>query len=548
MHTNFFLIGVFLFSFFSNLSYAQYTLTDDDVVVDANGIIQSCTYTGGGYIIIPNVLDGVTVVGIANTDPYNPMFTGLTSVVLPEGLTSIGNYAFAENSLSGELVLPEGVSRIGSGAFRENSLSGELVLPEGLIFIGSYAFDDNSLSGDLVLPEGLTTINDASFRNNSFNGELVLPEGLTFIGTNAFQGNSFTGVLVLPEGLLSIENGVFENNSFSGELVLPEGITSIGSGAFNGSSFSGELVLPEGLTVIGSKAFNGSSFSGVLVLPNSLEYIGPEAFYNNSFSGELVLPEGLTGIDYRAFHNNSFSGKLVYPSSVTFIYSSAFYRNELTEIDFTNAALTGYYTESEVHFSAQKGKEGYEGGGWFYDQEYTDAIPSKFELTVDDLNGKKIYYQYSPLNYTINYVGAGAHNNPTGYTIESQTITLSAGRKEGYDFEGWYTDAEYTNPITEITTGSTGDLTLYAKFTEQVLSSINDLPKAEITTYPNPADHIVSFSQKVKQVQLYTLDGVLLKNYQDTDAIDVSVHSNGVYILRGNVNGNSFVKKIVIKR
>ena len=282
-----------------------------------------------GSLVLP---EGVTSIGIF---AFNNC-SGLTgSLVLPEGLTSIGSYAFYNCSgLTGSLVLPEGVTSIDDYAFYACSgFTGDLVLPEGLTSIGGDAFQECSgLTGSLVLPEGLTSIGRYAFNKCSgFTGSLVLPKGLTSIGEAAFADCSgFTGSLVLPEGLTSISFMVFNRcTGLTGSLVLPKGLTSIGISAFNNcSGFTGDLVLPEGLTSIGSSAFNNcSGLTGSLVLPEGLTSIGGSAFYNCSgLTGSLVLPEGLTSIGGRTFYNCSgLTGSLVLPEGVTSIGASAFY-------------------------------------------------------------------------------------------------------------------------------------------------------------------------------------------------------------------------------
>jgi hypothetical protein len=168
--------------------------------------------------------------------------TSLTSVKLPEGLTSIGEDAFSGCSgLSGNLTLPAGLTSIGDGAFYGCSgLSDSLILPKSLTAIGEWAFENCSgLSGSLSLPAGLTAIGDWAFENCSgLSGNLTLPASLTSIGSGAF----------------------FNCSGLGGSLTLPAGLTFIGSYAFSDcSGLGGSLTLPAGLTFIGSYAFSGCS-------------------------------------------------------------------------------------------------------------------------------------------------------------------------------------------------------------------------------------------------------------------------------------------------
>ena len=78
-----------------------------------------------------------------------------------------------------------------------------------------------------------------------------------------------------------------------------------------------------------------------------------------------------------------------------------------------------------------------------------------------------LYAKWNIITYSINYELDGGDNhfsNPSSYTIETNTIILSAPTKEGYTFEGWYSDSNFTNYVSEITIGSIGNVTLYAKW------------------------------------------------------------------------------------
>lgn len=79
-----------------------------------------------------------------------------------------------------------------------------------------------------------------------------------------------------------------------------------------------------------------------------------------------------------------------------------------------------------------------------------------------------IYAKHVPIVYDITYDLDGGENgdNPATYTVVTPTITLADATKEGFTFDGWFSDAGKTIAVTEIALGSTGAVTLYAKFTE----------------------------------------------------------------------------------
>ncbi len=107
-------------------------------------------------------------------------------------------------------------------------------------------------------------------------------------------------------------------------------------------------------------------------------------------------------------------------------------------------------------------KIGYTFHGWYTDAGLQNKITQIDKGTSGDLN---LYAKFGLKNYQIIYeLDGGISTNPSSYTIKDETITLKNASKTGFTFEGWYTDAEFKNEITEIKTGSIGDMKVYAKF------------------------------------------------------------------------------------
>ena len=157
----------------------------------------------------------------------------LTSLTLPDGITSIGSSAFLGCSGLTSLTLPAGIKWIGSSAFNGCSGLTSLTLPDGIVFIDSRAFCGCS---------GLTSLN--------------LPAGITSIGDDTFQGCSGLTSLTLPAGITRIGSYAFLNCSGLTSLTLPASITSIGSWAFQGcSGLTSIYVCAEKVPEIGSTVF-----------------------------------------------------------------------------------------------------------------------------------------------------------------------------------------------------------------------------------------------------------------------------------------------------
>ena len=227
--------------------------------------------------------------------------SGLTSLTLPAGITSISDCAFEGCSGLTSLTIPAGITSIGSRAFYWCSGLTSLTLPDGITSIGSGAFSDCSGLTSLTLPDGITSISDCAFEDCSGLTSLTLPAGITSIGISAFYGCSGLTSLTLPDGITSINYCTFSGCSGLTSLTLPAGITSIGSRAFYGCSGLTSINIPASVTKIEDSAFLLCSGLTSVTLPAGITEIGECAFYGCSGLTSLTLPAGLTQIDDYAF-------------------------------------------------------------------------------------------------------------------------------------------------------------------------------------------------------------------------------------------------------
>ena len=208
--------------------------------------------------------------------------SGLTSLTIPSGVTSIGWHAFEGCSGLTSLTIPSSVTSIGGEAFNGCSGLTSLTIPSGVTSIGYSAFSGCSGLTSLTLPSGVTSIGSEAFSGCSGLTSLTLPSGVTSIGYSAFSGCSGLTSLTIPSSVTSIGDWAFYDCSGLTSLTLPSGVTSIGEGAFEGCSGLTSLTLPYSVTSIGYEAFRGCSGLTSLTIPSSVTSIGDYAFYGCS--------------------------------------------------------------------------------------------------------------------------------------------------------------------------------------------------------------------------------------------------------------------------
>ena len=131
----------------------------------------------------------------------------------------------------------------------------------------------------------------------------------------------------------------------------------------------------------------------------------------------------------------------------------------------SEANPTSYNAETETIILADASRAGYTFAGW-----YTKKVieTEKTQITKGSVGDITLYAKWALITYKITYNlndGTNASSNPTSYNAETETITLANPVKTGYTFAGWYTNSSFTAKKTQITKGSVGDITLYAKWT-----------------------------------------------------------------------------------
>ena len=253
--------------------------------LDADGVL---TITGAGPM--------------ADYGAYGPWYiahlTDIKKVVVQEGVTTIGDHAFANLSYVTSVTIPSSITSIGAHAFEKCRLGGAVTLPEGLTAIGDFAFSGSGMAS-LTLPESLRTIGNSAFLYCSLR-ELTIPDGVTSIGTGAFYNASLTSVK-LPASGVTLGDSLFQECEKLTEVTLPADLTVIGPSMFENCGSLKNVTIPSGVTHIGNAAFAACEALPEIRLPDGMEALGSEAFVGCRAVTKVYIPRSLTSIGEAAF-------------------------------------------------------------------------------------------------------------------------------------------------------------------------------------------------------------------------------------------------------
>ena len=348
-------------------------------------------------ITIPNSVRSIGSNAFDDTALYN------NASNWENGVLYIGDYLIkAENSINGEYAIKDGTKLILGSAFGGRRSLTSITIPDSITSIGSDAFwgcsglkdvyiediaawcninfedyDSNplyyagklylngELVTDLVIPEGVTTISECAFYNCESLTSVKIPDGVTTIEGYAFCNCSSLESVTIPDSVTSIGSHAFEccfwNNL--GSVKIGGGITSIGEYAFKNCYGLTSVTIPDSVTSIGDYAFYYCYGLTSVTIPDSVTRIGEYAFYSCDGLTSVTIPDSVTSIGEYAFYSCDGLTSITIPDSVRSIGQYAFYScgnikyifYEGSSVDWNKIEIDSYndpLTSCSIHFNS----------------------------------------------------------------------------------------------------------------------------------------------------------------------------------------------------
>jgi len=510
--------------------------------------------------------------------PWREYQSDITTVIIEDGVTSVGNRAFYYFNTLTSITLPNTITRIGNFAFYASGIW-SVNFGDKLINIGDNAFSGCYSLTSITIPSSVTSIGASAFSAcgmltsinvESENINYFSEDGVLFNKNRTLlhcypagkSGNNYT----IPNSVIIIGNGAF-NGCALNSIIIPNGVTTIEYGAFYGCGIT-SITIPSSVTSIEdyfglcgmltsinveSENMNYSSEDGVLfnknkthlirypegksgnsyVIPNSVIEIGNWAFWQCKNLISIAISNNTTAIGQSSFYWTGITS-ITLPSSITSIGNSAFSNSyALTSITNLNPIPVEFHPSS-----------------WVFGGVDTNVC----SLTVP--TSAVLAYQNAEIWNKFNIVGGGilvypkASNPEYGYVTGNElyegraTATVAATAFEGYKFKNWTKNGEVVSTNNPYSFTVTEDIELVANFEEEV--GIEKFKLSTLKIYPNPTIGELRITSKETELAFSLQDIVIfdklgrnvgrnLRIAQDeTGAIltDISHLPSGIYFLR----------------
>ncbi len=276
--------------------------------------------------------------------------TRLTSITIPNSVTSIGDSAFYRCTSLTSITIPDSVTSIGYRAFMYCDSLARIVVDKNN---SEYSSD----SYGVLFNKNKTTLIQYPVGNTGT--AYKIPDSVTSIGDEAFWDCTSLTSVTIPDSVISVGDDAFYDCTSLTSVTIPDSVTSIGDEVFRDCTSLTSVTIGDGVTIIGDSAFSNCKNLTSVTIPDGVTSIGEHTFYNCTRLTSITIPDSVTSIGDKAFSNCESLTSVTIGGGVTSIGSYAFYDcTSLRKVEITDlkawCEIDFYYSHSNPLYYAKK--------------------------------------------------------------------------------------------------------------------------------------------------------------------------------------------------
>jgi BspA type Leucine rich repeat region (6 copies) len=414
---NLLLASLFLISAFQT-ALGQWQQEGDWTYIVENGGATIIASSARGAVTIPSVLGGYDVKKVGDDlSAYSFLLANgfVTSITIPNSVTSIGNYAFRDCWAITSITIPNSVTSIGMEAFYNCQRLASVTIPSSVTSIGDSAFS---------YCIGLTSI--------------TIPSSVTSIGDSAFRACIVLTSITIPSSVTSIGGGVFSECASLTSITIPNSVTSIGDNAFSYCTGLTSIIIPYKVSSLGQYVFGYcTNLANIRFEPNSsLITIGQRAFESCASLARITIPLSVTSIGDRAFY--------LCPN-ISLVELPSLFQTTYGRLALTAAKVSFYDATSPVYLMGQQSVISDPSAHNLYTAtQYTANFNAGRDSVLNSPNSNGLYTTSQIQNMA---VGDLVLTKNVG-----GTFTLNYDIEQSADLQTWTTYAPLSLPLTGLPT------------------------------------------------------------------------------------------------
>ena len=500
-------------------------------IINYNG---TATGSPWGALAVNGYIEGDFIYS-DNTKTILEAYIGNSSnVIIPNSVTSIGEYAFYNCTGLTSVTIPNSVTTIGESAFESCTGLTSVTIPNSVTTIGNYAFYECTGLTSVTIPNSVTTIENSTFYNCSGLTSVTIPNSVDSIGVYAFYNCTSIGRIDLKSVTPpTINSNSFQNVSSAIPVYIPCGSLSNYSNSNWGTRFPN---LQESQVFSLGVAVNDSTMGMALILSNTCANSAIQAYAYDGYNF-VGWSDGST--------NNPRVVTLTQDTVFTAIFEANVQRYTITVMSANNNMGTvsggGTYEEGTQATITATPAENHHFVSW--NDGNTDN-PRTITVTGDATYIANFAEDVQVTTYTITVMSA---NNNMGSVMgggtyeEGAQASFAAIPTDGHHFVSW-NDGNTDNPRT-ITV--TSDAVYIASFAEDVsIDPANELDA--LTFHPNPTSGTITFNcTDIRKVEVMDAMGRMVAIFENSNVIDLSKLGKGYYAMRITTDNGVAIRKVV---
>ena len=228
---------------------------------------------------------------------------------------------------------------------------GAVIIPEGVTKMGERAFFGATALSSITIPSSVTRFSFGVFQGATALTSITFAQGsqLTYIASNSFKYTSLTSITI-PAGVTSVESNTFEGATALTSITFAQGsqLTSIGSQSFKDVTSLASITIPAGVTIIYSNAFRGATAltSITFAQDSQLRTFGNDVFRSATSLTSITIPASVTMIGYDVFCDATALKSIYFEGNAPALYFNSFGTIGSGITAYVSATATGFGTES----------------------------------------------------------------------------------------------------------------------------------------------------------------------------------------------------------